>query len=114
MTIHITDFARKRHTTKAYAPRRISDADMAQVRALLRFSPSSTNLQPWHFVIAGTDEGKARVAKAAEEKFPVQRQCDQERFTRDRFCRTNRGRRGLSSKGSCAGRGRRPFCRESR
>lgn len=70
MTIHITDFARKRHTAKAYAPRRISEEDMAQVRELLRFSPSSTNLQPWHFVIAETEEGKARVAKAAAEKFP--------------------------------------------
>lgn len=70
MTIHITDFAQQRHTTKAYVPRRISGADMVQVRELLRFAPSSTNLQPWHFVIAGTDEGKARVAKAAEEKFP--------------------------------------------
>ncbi|WP_424984873.1 oxygen-insensitive NAD(P)H nitroreductase [Microbulbifer sp. S227A] len=70
MTIHITDFARKRHTAKAYLPRRISDGDMARVRDLLRFSPSSTNLQPWHFVIAETEEGKARVAKAAAEKFP--------------------------------------------
>lgn len=70
MTIHITDFAKQRHTAKAYAPRRISDADMAEVRELLRLSPSSTNLQPWHFVIAGTEEGKARVAQAAEEKFP--------------------------------------------
>lgn len=70
MTIHITDFAKKRHTAKAYTPRRISDDDMTQVRDLLRFSPSSTNLQPWHFVIAETEEGKARVAKAAAEKFP--------------------------------------------
>lgn len=70
MTIHITDFAKKRHTAKAYLPRRISDNDMAKVRDLLRFSPSSTNLQPWHFGIAETEEGKARVAKAAAEKFP--------------------------------------------
>ncbi|MBT1582214.1 oxygen-insensitive NAD(P)H nitroreductase, partial [Klebsiella pneumoniae] len=27
--------------------------------------PSSTNSQPWHFIVASTDEGKARVAKAA-------------------------------------------------
>ncbi|SNT11194.1 oxygen-insensitive NAD(P)H nitroreductase [Tropicimonas sediminicola] len=71
MTIHITDFARKRHTAKAYAPdRRISDEDMEQVRELLRFSPSSTNLQPWHFVIASTPEGKERVARSAAEKYP--------------------------------------------
>ncbi|PPB81480.1 nitroreductase/dihydropteridine reductase [Albidovulum inexpectatum] len=71
MTIHITDFARQRHTAKAYLPdRRISDADMEKVRALLRLAPSSVNLQPWHFVIAATDEAKARVARAAEERYP--------------------------------------------
>ncbi len=29
-------------------------------------SPSSTNIQPWHFIIADTKEGKARVAKGAQ------------------------------------------------
>ncbi|MDR0481149.1 MAG: oxygen-insensitive NAD(P)H nitroreductase, partial [Gallionellaceae bacterium] len=31
----------------------------------LRLSPSSVNSQPWHFVVASTSEGKARIAKAA-------------------------------------------------
>ena len=35
-----------------------------QIETLLRFSPSSVNSQPWHYVIASSDEGKARVAKA--------------------------------------------------
>ncbi|MDB6176065.1 oxygen-insensitive NAD(P)H nitroreductase [Paracoccus sp. Z330] len=70
MTIHITDFAKSRHTAKAYSPRHISDEDMEKVRELLRYSPSSTNLQPWHFIIAESDAGKERVAKAAAEKFP--------------------------------------------
>ncbi|MFU1478271.1 oxygen-insensitive NAD(P)H nitroreductase [Roseovarius sp. C7] len=71
MTSTITDYSRARYTTKAFEPtRRISDADMDKVRDLLRLSPSSTNIQPWHFVIASTEEGKARVAKAAETKFP--------------------------------------------
>lgn len=62
--------ARTRHTAKAYDPaRRISDADIATLEELLRFSPSSTNLQPWHFIVAGTPEGKERVAKAAQERF---------------------------------------------
>ena len=70
MTMHITDFAKSRHTAKAYAPeRRISDADMQKVRDLLRLSPSSVNIQPWHFVIASTDAGKERVAKAAAGTF---------------------------------------------
>lgn len=71
MSLDIVHIAKHRHTAKAYDPsRRISDADMERVRELLRYSPSSTNLQPWHFVIAGSDQGKARVAKAAQERFP--------------------------------------------
>lgn len=71
MTNDITYHAKKRHTTKAYdTNRKISEADMIKVRDLLRYSASSTNIQPWHFVIAATDEGKARVAKAAERLYP--------------------------------------------
>jgi nitroreductase/dihydropteridine reductase len=67
----ITHYARKRYTTKAYDPsRRISDENVEKLRQLLRFSPSSTNIQPWHFVMASTPEGKARVAKATERLYP--------------------------------------------
>jgi len=69
----ITYYAKKRHTTKAYDPnRRIPDETVEKLKELLRFSPSSTNIQPWHFVIASTQEGKARVAKATE-KYPFNR-----------------------------------------
>ena len=69
----ITYYAKKRHTTKAYDPnRRIPDETVEKLKELLRFSPSSTNIQPWHFVIASTQEGKERVAKATE-KYPFNR-----------------------------------------
>ncbi|WP_291076920.1 oxygen-insensitive NAD(P)H nitroreductase [Hyphomonas sp.] len=69
----ITYYAKKRHTTKAYDPnRRIPDETVDKLKELLRFSPSSTNIQPWHFVIASTQEGKERVAKATE-KYPFNR-----------------------------------------
>ena len=67
----ITYYARQRYTTKAYDPsRRISDENVEKLKELLRFSPSSTNIQPWHFILASTPEGKARVAKAAERLYP--------------------------------------------
>lgn len=71
MNNDILSTAQSRHTCKGYDPtRRISDAHMEIVRDLLRFSPSSANTQPWHFLIAGSPEAKARVAKAAERIFP--------------------------------------------
>ncbi|WP_026941436.1 oxygen-insensitive NAD(P)H-dependent nitroreductase NfsB [Hellea balneolensis] len=67
----ILHYARKRHTTKAYdASKTIPDETADKLKELLRLSPSSTNLQPWHFIVASTPEGKARVAKSTEEKFP--------------------------------------------
>ena len=73
MVHDITYYAKKRHTTKSYDPnRRIPDETVEKLKELLRFSPSSTNIQPWHFVIASTQEGKARVAKATE-KYPFNR-----------------------------------------
>ena len=59
-----------RYTTKEFDPtKKISDADMVQIKNLLRMSPSSVNLQPWHFIIAETKEGKERIAKGTQGFF---------------------------------------------
>ncbi len=63
----IAALAQSRYTTKAFdATKRIPAEQIEQVKTLLRFSPSSVNSQPWHFVIAGTDEGKQTLTKATE------------------------------------------------
>lgn len=62
----IARLAATRHTAKAFDPaRKIPASRIAQLRALLRHSPSSVNSQPWHFVVAASDAGKARLARAA-------------------------------------------------
>lgn len=68
--MNITEVLNFRYTTKAYNSRKkISDEDFAKLKEILRMSPSSTNLQPWHFVIADDEKGKARIAKGAEGFF---------------------------------------------
>ena len=63
----ITDVAMHRHTAKAYDPnKKISPELMEKVRKLVRFSPSSLNIQPWHIILTESPEGKARVSKATE------------------------------------------------
>ena len=67
----IAKTALSRRTTKAFDPvRRIPAEVMDQLRTVLRYSPSSVNSQPWHFVIASTDEGRGRVAEGTREAFP--------------------------------------------
>lgn len=68
--IDLLSRARARYAAKAYdAARKIPVAQIEQLRALLRLAPSSVNSQPWHFVVAATDEGKARIAKATQGRF---------------------------------------------
>ncbi len=62
--------ARSRYTTKAYDPARtLPQAQVDELLALLRHSPSSVNSQPWHFVVASDTAGKARIAKGAHGPF---------------------------------------------
>lgn len=61
--MNVAEIATTRRTCKAFdASRRIGAATIEQIKTLLRYAPSSVNSQPWHFIIAGSDEGKARIA----------------------------------------------------
>lgn len=62
----IISVALKRHSTKAFdASTKLTAEQAENLKTLLQYSPSSTNSQPWHFIVASTEEGKARVAKSA-------------------------------------------------
>ncbi len=62
--------AKNRHSVKAYNPnRKIAADDVAALKELLRLSPSSINIQPWHFIMASSQEAKDRVSKAAYGNF---------------------------------------------
>lgn len=59
-----------RYSTKSFDPtKKIAEEDVEQLKSLLRLSPSSVNIQPWHFVIAATEEGKQRMAKGVQGNY---------------------------------------------
>lgn len=61
-----------RYTTKRFDPtKKISKEDLAKIERILQLSPSSTNSQPWHYVIASTKEGIERMAKGVSGYFPM-------------------------------------------
>ena len=67
----ITHYATTRFTSKAFNPdRKIPDEIVEKLKTLLRFSPSSVNSQPWHFVLVSTQEGKEKVAKGTDRLYP--------------------------------------------
>lgn len=65
--MNLTKILNERYSTKAFDPdRKVTDEDFAQLKSCLQMSPSSLNLQPWHFIVATTAEGKQRIAKGTE------------------------------------------------
>ncbi|MDX9689139.1 MAG: oxygen-insensitive NAD(P)H nitroreductase [Proteobacteria bacterium] len=66
----IEQIVKSRYTAKAFDPtRKIEPALVDKIESILRYSPSSTNSQPWHFFIVGTEEGKARLQKALTGRY---------------------------------------------
>lgn len=66
----IAHIAQTRRTAKAFDPeRKIPESQIEQLRTLLRYSPSSVNSQPWHFVIAASPEAKMRVTQATQQSY---------------------------------------------
>ncbi len=60
----------KRYSTKHFDPTKpLTDDEVQQLKDLLQYAPSSTNVQPWHFVLASSEEGKKRVARATQGFF---------------------------------------------
>lgn len=67
---NITEAMNWRYSTKEFdANKKISAADFQSLKDILRLSPSSTNIQPWHFVIADDEAGKARIAQGTQGMF---------------------------------------------
>lgn len=56
----------KRYATKKFDPDfKLSTETISEIKALLRWSPSSVNSQPWHFFIAQSAESKTHLAESA-------------------------------------------------
>ena len=66
----LLNISKTRYTTKAYDPiRKIPKEQVARLLEILRLTPSSINIQPWHFFIADNQAAKERIAKALVGKY---------------------------------------------
>ena len=64
--MNLADVVMTRYSTKEFdANKKIPAEQFEQLKTTLHYFPSSLNAQPWHFIIADTEEGKKRVAKGA-------------------------------------------------
>lgn len=68
--MNIIDVLKKRYSTKEFDnTKKLTEDEINQVEELLRLSASSTNIQPWHFISATTEEGKNKIALSAHDFF---------------------------------------------
>ncbi|MGJ7095474.1 oxygen-insensitive NAD(P)H nitroreductase [Vibrio hannami] len=68
--MNIANVALSRYSTKEFdSQKKIPAETFEQIKTLLRFSPSSVNSQPWHFVIAESDEAKQRFSAGTQGRF---------------------------------------------
>jgi nitroreductase/dihydropteridine reductase len=68
--MNLSDAVHARHAVKAYeGGRALPQEQIDALLTVLHQSPSSVNSQPWHFVVASTAEGRARIAKATTGPF---------------------------------------------
>ena len=65
--VNMAAIARSRHTAKSYRREDLSRQEVEDLLELLRFSSSSVNSQPWHFVVASDASGRDRIARAGTD-----------------------------------------------
>ncbi len=70
VTMDILKILNRRYATKKFdTTKKLSDDKMDAIKTILQMSPSSTNLQPWHFIIATTEQSKERISRATQGLF---------------------------------------------
>ncbi|RTE66155.1 oxygen-insensitive NAD(P)H nitroreductase [Amphritea opalescens] len=68
--MNLTDIVKSRYATKDFdSSKTIPEALFKQIKDLLRYSPSSVNSQPWHFVIADSPETRKRISAGTQGAF---------------------------------------------
>ncbi|MFC6053088.1 NAD(P)H nitroreductase [Acinetobacter sp. Ac_877] len=66
----LLNVSKTRYATKAYdSSKKISQEQFERLLEILRFAPSSINIQPWHYFIADNIAAKQRIAKALIGKY---------------------------------------------
>lgn len=63
--MNLTHVLNTRYATKSFDPNKtLSDETLNEIKALLQLSPSSVNVQPWHFLMVSRPEAKQKIITA--------------------------------------------------
>ena len=66
--MEVFDCIRRRRTVREFKPDAVPEEVVYKILQAGRWSPSSSNSQPWHFVVVTDPETKKRIRREAEEE----------------------------------------------
>ncbi len=70
------DYFRERYTTKTYdSTQKIGSEQLAELKEILRLSPSSINSQPWQFIFVESESLREKLAPASQHNGDKVRNC---------------------------------------
>lgn len=69
--MNFKEIIEKRYSAKAFTNKRVSQEDLDVLYDSLQKAASSINIQPWHFLVAHSDEAKKKVANACAGPFSM-------------------------------------------
>lgn len=65
--MNIIEVLKNRYSTKEFDPsKKLTQDDIEKLKHILSLPASSTNIQPWHFIIVTSDEGKGKLKKSVQ------------------------------------------------
>ncbi|MGJ8526125.1 Oxygen-insensitive NAD(P)H nitroreductase [Halomonadaceae bacterium LMG 33818] len=68
--MNLVDISQSRYSTKAYDPEKpVSPEALEQLLEIIRYTASSVNSQPWHFLVVSSEQGKKKLAEAVGEEY---------------------------------------------
>ncbi len=69
--IELNEIILSRYATKKFNPtKKIREDDLKKIKFLLQNCASSTNIQPWHFILASSNEAKKKIINSTSTKYP--------------------------------------------
>jgi nitroreductase / dihydropteridine reductase len=65
--MNVSEIAQSRYTTKSFDPgRKLTSDTVNSLCDVLRNAPSSVNSQPWHFIVASSDDAKRSIVRGMQ------------------------------------------------
>lgn len=68
-TTDMLKLSRQRFSARKFTPEPVADTDLQYILECARLAPSAVNRQPWHFIVASSDDAKAKLCQCYDREW---------------------------------------------